>query len=457
VTSAEIASPPQGSLRLRFLLAILLWVLLGIGGIWISATRVFAAHVELSYHEELEVHVRELARLVQLGVDGMPELSRPLSDPRYDEPLSGFYWQVTSPGLPPLRSNSMTRGTLDESIAHAAEIAHHVEDGPTGPTIAYGMLRQTPDGRDLHLVIATDQSELDQVIASFTREFTLWLIALGAMLLATGIAIIGLGLKPLDRMGIAIARLRRGEAQLLEGRYPSEIAPLVTDLNAYVRQNGEMVDRARVQAGNLAHSLRTPLAVMIDEAEQLAKAAETAGSGQVVLEQAQAMLHQIEFQLARARFSAGVRKRGVACQPRRVLEPILRAMRRLHPERTFTVEAEQCGDHVVPLDPVDLAELLSILLDNAGKWARKEVAIAIGCDGQGGFWFRVADDGPGMTDEQIAGACEIGTRFDLATSGSGLGLAIARDIAASMGAEFVIERGQPGLLVKLRTQGEPSV
>ncbi len=100
--------PVPGSLRLRFLLAVTLWVMLGIGAIWFSAVGIFSKHVELSYHEELEVHVRELGGLTEIASDGAIKLTRPLSDPRYAEALSGFYWQVTADGREPLRSRSMT-------------------------------------------------------------------------------------------------------------------------------------------------------------------------------------------------------------------------------------------------------------------------------------------------------------------------------------------------------------
>ncbi len=233
-----------GSLRLRFLLAISVWVALGIGAIWFSAVGIFTAHVEKSYHEELEVHVRELARLAVLDGQGAIRLSRPLSDPRYEEPLSGFYWQITVDGRKPLRSRSMTKGTLDERIAHSSKILHTLDNGPTGPTITYGLVEKDPSGRMIHYVIATDQSELDRLIDGFTGHLTLWLAGLGSLLLATGLAIIGFGLHPLDRLARAIARLRQGEAEKLEGDYPAEIAPLVGDLNAYIRQNANMIARA---------------------------------------------------------------------------------------------------------------------------------------------------------------------------------------------------------------------
>lgn len=449
-----IRLPSLSSLRLRFLLAVSLWVLLGIAAIWISAASIFSAHVEQSYHEELEVHVRELARLTEIAPDGAIRLSRPLSDPRYEVPLSGFYWQVTAPGREPLRSRSMTQGALDESIAHSPEILHRVDSGPTGAAITYGFTRRGPAGEDIHFVIATDQSELDRLIDAFTADLALWLAGLAALLLGTGLAVIAFGLRPLDRLAAAFGRLRRGEALELEGEYPAEIAPLAADLNAYIRQNEEMVARARVQAGNLAHSLRTPLAVITDEAERLTERSECAASGAVLLDQARAMEQQVEYQLARARSSAGRKRSGKGVVIPEVAVPILRAMERLHPERCFTMRATGCEGLVLPLDPVDFAELLSILLDNAGKWALSAVTLTFECDRKGHFTAEIEDDGPGMAEADIARAFEVGTRFDRAMAGSGLGLAIARDLAEAMGVDLAIRNGERGLRAMIRFAGD---
>ncbi|MEN7536162.1 sensor histidine kinase [Aurantiacibacter flavus] len=443
-------SVPQistGSLRLRFLLAVMLWVVLGVAGIWFTANRVFEKHIEEMYHEELEVHVRELARLAELDAEGHPQLMRPLSDPRYEVPLSGFYWQVSVPGQPTLRSDSMTRGQLDESVAHSPGIAHAVEAGPTGPAITYGLLEHGPAGERMHIVIATDQSELDEDIASFTGELAVWLAVLAALLLATGLAIISFGLSPLNRLGQAIARLRSAQADRLEGRYPSEIAPLVTDLNEYIRQNSEIVARSRVQAGNLAHSLRTPLAILTDEAERFMQDSQSAPSGRVLLDQLEKMRQQIDYQLARVRSAAGARGPGSRAMLPEVAVPVVNAMRRLHPGMTFELAAPE-SPIVVAADPVNLAELLSILLDNAGKWARETVRLDIRLTDENEVVIEISDDGPGMSDEQIATACEIGTRFDRSTPGSGLGLAMARDICNDIGAELVLKSGPQGLIVR---------
>ncbi|MEL1250092.1 sensor histidine kinase [Aurantiacibacter gilvus] len=449
----NVGTGTSGSLRLRFLLAITVWVALGIGGIWFTATRVFATHIEDMYHEELEVHVRELARLTRLDESGAPRLSRPLSDPRYEVPLSGFYWQVSIEGQPVLKSASMTRGSLDQSVAHSPDVAHEIEDGPTGPTITYGLLEEAENGAQVHIVIATDKSELDDDIAAFNRDLVVWLATLALLLLATGVAIISFGLRPFGRLGDAIARVREGRADRLEGSYPSEIAPLVGDLNAYIRQNNEIVSRARVHAGNLAHSLRTPLAVVTDEAERLRDGDSCSTSGKVLLEQAEAMQQQIDYQLARTSLSAGAPVPGSRAMLPELAEPILKAMRRLHPDKQFELAAP---DHPVALaiDPVNLSELLSILLDNAGKWATSSVTLAISGPVGGLVTVKVSDDGPGMTAEQIAKACEIGTRFDPSVPGSGLGLAIARDICTDAGATLDIASGGTGLTVTVQIAGE---
>lgn len=438
------------SLRLRLALAILAWVACGIGAIWFSATRVFLQHVEAQYHDELEVHVRELAGLVRLAPDGTPRLVRPLSDPRYLLPLSGFYWQVTVDGHPALRSASMTRGRLDERVAHLPTILHRTENGPTGPAITYGFVARGPQGRDVHYVIATDQRLLAETVSAFSTDLTGWLTTLAVLLLATGAAVVAFAFEPFDRLAGAVSGLRRGDRGALKGPQPSEIAPLADDLNAFIDHNAAMVERARVEAGNLAHSLRTPLAVITDEAERLVRDPATADSGETLLRETERMARQIEFRLARARSAASGTLPGTICRVQEVLGPILSAMRRLHPDVAFELAAE-APDAIMPIDPVDLTELLSNLLDNAGKWAGRRVLVTL--SGREPVALTIADDGPGMAAADIAEAGRPGLRFDPDTPGSGLGLAIARDIAGDYGYALDLAAGTgawPGLHVTLR-------
>lgn len=430
------------SLRVRVLIAILAWVAFGIAGIWYSATRLFAQHVEEQYHEELSVHVRELAGLVRVAPDGSAVLTRPLSDPRYLEPLSGFYWQVSVDGGATLRSASLTRGALDEEVAHSPQILHVIENGPTGPAITYGFVRPGPQGQVVHYLISTDKRLLDQVIDRFTRELSIWLAVLAFSLIATGLGIVTFAFRPFDRLAAAISALRGGRQERLAGEYPSEIAPLVADLNAYIRHNSEVVERGRIEAGNLAHFIRTPLAVIVDEAERLSLQPGTGDSAEVILQQSQLISQQVEFRMARARSATGARIPGTSCRLSDVIPPVISAMRRLYPEIDFVLTGDEEGAASLPMELVDCTELVSNLIDNAGKWARSRVCVTV----RGGAQAEVliTDDGPGLPPEQAADAFGIGVRFDHAKPGSGLGLAIARDIAESYGLRIELSPGASG-------------
>lgn len=421
---------PFSSLRGRFLLSILLWVGLGIGAIWFSSVRLFTIHVESQYHEELEVHVRELGELTILDDKGRPHLTRPLSDPRYAEPLSGFYWLVTRPGSGSLQSPSMTRGRLDYDIAHSPKILHRVADGPTGRTIAYGFIRETQDGAPIHFVIATDERHLHRIIRVFTRELTVWLGLLAVALVASGIAIITFGFRPFKRLSTAIEKLRKGEAARVEGTFPDELDILVTDLNTYVERNSEIVARGRVQASTLAHSLRTPLAVITDEAERMQEGPRP-GAADTLLEQSERMQRQIDYHLARAR--SGGSKVGVAasCRLQEILQPLLLAMRRCYPEKSFHTDVAE--DFHVVMDADDLSEILNNLLDNAGKWAKSKIMVTAT-----EHRIDICDDGPGVAPNFREQAFEIGQTGRSALGGTGLGLAIARSIARDYGGDVLL-------------------
>lgn len=379
-------------------------------------------------------------------MSGKASIGRLVNDqapPRYEEPLSGFYWEVAVHGHPPLKSESIVRGGLDQRVAHSPQIVHRIERGPTGPAITYGMSERGPAGEEVHIIIATDQRELDEDIAAFTGELSWWLAALAIALLVTGLAMVRFGLKPLDRLAAAITAVRSGKSKTLDGSYPKEIAPLVSDLNAYIEQTGRMVDHARVQAGNLAHSLRTPLAVITDEAERMADSGTTRRSAEVLLDQTERMQQQIDYQLARARSTATASLPGEIVELPRALLPVVRAMERLHPDKHFAVRGFDPA-FAVSADRVNLVELCSILLDNAGKWADRDITVTANRVGNSCV-LTICDDGPGMSEEEIARAFEIGTRFDPNMPGSGLGLAMARDIAEAMGVTVRLTAADKGI------------
>lgn len=434
------------SLRDRFLIAILLWVSIGIGAIWVSSIRLFSIHVEAQYHEELEVHVKELAELTILNGKGSPQLTRPLSDPRYAVPLSGFYWQVTRPGFGTLKSPSMTRGALDYDIAHSPNILHHVANGPTGQTIVYGLVRPNTSGAPTHFVIATDERHLERIISAFTKELTVWLALLALALLASGLAIITLGLRPFGRLASGIRALRAGKTSKIDGAFPDEIQEVVTDLNAYARRNTAIVERARVQAGNLAHSLRTPLAVVTDEAERMVETGTAGDQAHVFLDQTQAMQRQIDYHLARTRSGGSRQAIGAHTSLSDILPPLLSAMIRIYPAKSFEATKAMADAKNIACDPEDLSEILSNLLDNAGKWAAKNINIRF-CETSEASIIEIEDDGGGVDPDVLDHIFEIGVSLCDSDGGSGLGLAISRDIARDYGGDITVATSRNGGLI----------
>lgn len=443
--------PKLHSLRLRFMVSILLWTALGIGAIWYSSTRLFEMHVEEQYHDELDVHIRELDGLTKLKADGQPYLSRPLSDPRFAVPNAGFYWQITREGYEPLKSSSITTGGFDDRVAKSDQVTHGHQLGPTGKAITYGLIRRTEKGDNIRFVIATDQRLLDAVTNAFEAELKIWLSMLALLLLASGGVIIVFGLRPLDKLRDETTALRRGEAQAIEGNYPREIAPLVDNLNAYISSNMDLVAKARVQAGNLAHALRTPLAVMTDEAERMIEGRKSAASAETFLEQCGVMTQQVEYQLARARSTAANKATFQPADFSLVAAPVLSAMKRLHPDKNFRLTNHNPMQLKIGIDPNDLAEILGCLFDNAGKWADCNIDCIAEIDTKNAT-ISICDDGPGIAAGNIPKAFEVGMRFDPVVSGTGLGLAIARDLTLSAKGKLALTSGggnRSGLCARL--------
>jgi signal transduction histidine kinase len=246
--------------------------------------------------------------------------------------------------------------------------------------------------------------------------------------LLLGLAQVRRGLSPINQLRTRLAGLREGRARRLGGDYPSEVVPLVGDLNALLDQREQMIDRARAKAGDLAHGLKTPLAVLAQEGERAA-AAGHGDLGSVILQQVDRMRRQVDYHLAQAR--AGASRPSASLAPASLAasaEGIARTLRRLHPERTVHIALDLASDVQVRVDREDLDEMLGNLLDNACKWARTRVSI--GAERQERqVVVMIDDDGPGIEASMRAAVLQRGVRADEAAPGSGLGLSIVRDLA----------------------------
>lgn len=245
-------------------------------------------------------------------------------------------------------------------------------------------------------------------------------LMLGAMLARNGLA-------SFNELRQRLSSVRSGQNKQVEGTYPTEVQPLVDDLNALLAHRDQRIREALTKAGDLAHGLKTPLAVLTQEAEQ-AEAAGHVELASVVRQQVERMRRQMDYHLAHARAAASGATPGVRCVVAESAEGLARTLRRLHAARGLSIDVAVSAGHAVRGQREDVDEMLGNLLDNACKWARSRVAIA-SCDGDGTILITVDDDGLGLAPELRTAVLQRGVRADELAPGSGFGLAIVRDLA----------------------------
>jgi len=262
------------------------------------------------------------------------------------------------------------------------------------------------------------------------------LIAVAA--LAGGLFLVRKAVAPFATLRASLTLVREGRSQNIEGDYPAEVQPLVNDLNGLLDDRERAVARALATAGDLAHGLKTPLAVLAQEAEQ-AGAEGHHELAATLRQQVERMQRQVDYHLARARATATSRAApGLRCAVLPSVEGLVRTMRRLHAERELSIEIDVPPSHEIRGRREDLDEMLGNLIDNACKWARSRVAISSSID-QGRIVIAVDDDGPGLDPSLRAEVLQRGVRADERVRGSGLGLAIVSELAELYGGAVTLE------------------
>lgn len=295
----------------------------------------------------------------------------------------------------------------------------------------------------LHLVMML----LLHVMPRFRRGETTGPFLIAGAVMVAGVAVAWLSLRPFRKLRALLSAVREGHRQQVDGRYPDEVQPLIDDLNTLLRDRDRAVQRAIATAGDLAHGLKTPLALLRQEAERADAAgqAEIAGS---IQQQVDRMTRQIDYHLARARAAASGASGNARCGVRECAEALARTLTKLYAERAVRVTVQVPDDVQVRVQREDLEEMLGNLMDNACKWARHEVVV-----GYEGGAIVVSDDGVGIAPEMLEAVLARGVRADETAPGSGLGLAIVRDLAEVYGGGIELRGGGGGLRAVLRLPG----
>src|SRR5580658_278597 len=406
------------SLALRLFLWATAWtvVILIITGIALST--LYRHAVERAFDRRLDVYLRTLVADVASPEEGADKYPQSIGEPLFELPLSGWYWQVSrldtkTPEVHSSRSlwdSSLPRLPDDKSSADA-EYRQGYAKGPEDQELRLVErdIDLGSDGRYL-VAVAGDASEIDDETNSFDRAIAITFSALTMALLLTTALQVRFGLAPLTRISESLAAIRSGRAERLEGEFPVEIAPLARETNALIEANREIVERARTHVGNLAHALKTPFSVIVNEA--------AARSGdplaQKVLEQADIMRDQVARQLERARLAARSTVVGTLIDVPPVVTALARSMEKLHRERDIAIDVDVPDHAYFRGEQQDLEEMIGNLVDNGCKWARARVAIEVVLNGaesgeqgqqvDGGgngeqtrVLIIVDDDGPGLS------------------------------------------------------------
>ena len=430
------------SLRLRLLLAGGLGVLAASRAVALWLGQAFAEASERAFDRELADELQTLIVMGEVGEDGRFALQAEPEDQHYARLYSGHYWRVLA-GDRQFQSRSLWDGRLEVPLPEAPGKARvHEVRGPRDVELRALVQAVAYPGLDEPVVflVAADRAELSAEAADF-RWLAGGAVALVAVTLLGLLALqVGFALRPLTRLADTAARVRRGEsASFPTDGLPSEVAPLASHLNELLEHHDRSVRRARTAAQDLAHALKTPLAVLALEAERPGPQLAPLVSAQVAKMRASVDRHL---------------GRGVAVDTRSrtpvapVVDALLALMQRVHGDRGLVFERLPGPDAVFAGSREDLEEMLGNLLDNAGKWGRSKVTVQV-VQAQDRLMIKVADDGPGLPPDAFAQATGRGVRLDERTPGSGLGLAIVRDIAEGYGGRVGLETQSVGLTARL--------
>ncbi len=378
-------------------------------------------------------------------------------EPLFEVPHSGWYWQIKpldNTEMPTLVSASLGKGRLP-----SPEERHFPTDstgtrwmnvpGPNGDPMRIVEVVNTvgyeADHPRYSIIVAGPLDWLDALVSNFRTRLTTALALAGLGLVAVTLFQVRFGLLPLKRVEKSLAAIRSGDVQHLEGELPAEIAPLQVELNALIQSNQDVVDRARTQVGNLAHALKTPLAVIINEARE-----DDGTLARKVTEQAEVMRHSITLYLDRARMAARVGVMGQVTNVREVVDPLVRALERINRDRGIIITVNITDGARFQGEKQDLEEMLGNLLDNACKWAQSEVYLTVRVKrfaqkGSGGqVEIVVEDDGPGLSEGQRNKLGKRGLRLDESKPGSGLGLSIVTDFVQMYRGDFELDASPHG-------------
>jgi len=364
-----------------------------------------------------------------------------LTDLRALRALSGRYWQVAQPmpdGTAEAIEGLTSRSLFDAELETQPEVVARLRADPGRP-VAFDAQGPQPGERvrvlarwttfygheqPVIFMAAEDRRPIDRDVRNFMVATAAAFALLSAGLILAVVLQVQVGLRPLYRLQREVADVRRGKAEKLSDDYPTELEPLAEELNALVRHNQETVERQRTHVGNLAHALKTPISVMLAEAEL-----HPGPLAEVVTRQTAAMRQQVDHHLRRARAAARTQGPGERTDVSEVLDELARTLERIFQDKGLEIDWDAPDDLFFLGERQDFMEIAGNGMENAGKWGRRRVRVRAAPDGEERMVLTIEDDGPGLPPDRREEVVKRGARLDESAPGSGLGLSIIDELA----------------------------
>lgn len=438
----------QGSLARRMGVIAAGWIAVLLLGGGLALDRTMTGLVERNFDEQLEYMLTAMVASAEIGPDGEVFFYRSLGDQRFLEPNSGLYWQISGEGREDFPSRSLWDRSLNVRADHVDDQMHVYNSNQFAGEplrVAERSIRLPGSDTQWWFTVAASREELDYQISRI-RSILVWsFLVLGLGLLLMALAQIRYGLSPLRRVRAAIQQLRTTGANRITDPLPTEVEPLVDEINSLLAHTEKQAEEARTHAGNLAHALKTPLTVLTNAAT-----ARAPDLGDTVIRETRTMQRHVDHHLARAR-AVGRRAVGHARTPvYESAEAVRRAVERLYPDVRFDIAGNT--DALVAVERQDLDEILGNLIENAAKYGGGSVFVTVDADPEAArcdIW--IEDDGMGIPTDKRSDIFARGARLDTGKPGTGLGLAIVRDVVEIYGGSVSLDESEDlgGLLVCL--------
>ncbi|MEO0329213.1 MAG: ATP-binding protein [Pseudomonadota bacterium] len=434
------------TLAARLFILSSLAALVGVAAVALFIVSDYRRNAEKQLSELLEANIFNMMASLQLDEKGQLMGSPRLGDGRYQNFDSGWYWQVQEIGNPIIRKSSASLAdgeiTIPDNAVLDSTFQRSFETNDQMEQVLTGLESQVYLGEGNNLfsfVITANKSVVDEDVANFNRRLFIILSLFALSLVLAMSLLVRIGLKPISSATRILNEVRKGNEKKIHGEYPQEIQPLIDETNALIDSNTTIVERARTQVGNLAHSLKTPLAVIQNEMNSLPKQ-----KREIFSEQSHAMRQQIQVYLDRARISARSSTAINTTEAIPELKKLVAVLAKLNPHLNFTSNLNETDDFQFAGEAHDLQEICGNLLENAAKYANTAVSLKVFTHREEKFLIQIEDDGNGMDNAEIKTAMKRGNRIDEGKKGWGLGLSIVHDIVDEYSGQLQLSKSEIG-------------